>query len=275
MLNSSKCTCALILTLILFSGLACSRFADELGSGSAKKEIVELPAYVEPETAEVDYDIYLESSMVLALTLDDKLFRERRTKDSKSVTNEGHTNLSIDGVLRTFVNDRSPDKRIVYFKGDVNGTFGDVLKVFDVVRRADIDRVGLVVLTKQDGAGNAKVEPARFELRLPQPSLELNRDVKPNPLTLIASLDRNGRIYLNQEDKGTLSETERLTGQLKQIFAIRESEAVFRDGTNEVEKTVFLKVTGSTKYGDLVKMVEAVKLAGASPIGIQIDDIVD
>jgi biopolymer transport protein ExbD len=48
---------------------------------------------------------------------------------------------------------------------------------------------------------------------------------------------------------------------------------VFREGTNEVEKTIFLKSPKLAKYGDVVKVIDAAKLAGASPIGLQIDDL--
>ena len=60
---------------------------------------------------------------------------------------------------------------------------------------------------------------------------------------------------------------------LVQVFKDREYNGVFREGTNEIEKTVFLKVSKSSKYGDFIKLVEAVKVAGTEPIGIQIDDL--
>jgi len=60
---------------------------------------------------------------------------------------------------------------------------------------------------------------------------------------------------------------------LTEVFKDREVRGVLREGTNEVEKTVFLKVSKSSKYGDFIKLVEAVRGAGAEPVGIQIDDL--
>jgi biopolymer transport protein ExbD len=50
---------------------------------------------------------------------------------------------------------------------------------------------------------------------------------------------------------------------------------VFREGTNEVEKTLFIKSPRTLKYGDVVRVIDAVKQAGAQPIGLQIDDLTD
>ena len=47
----------------------------------------------------------------------------------------------------------------------------------------------------------------------------------------------------------------------------------FREGTNEVEKTVFIKAPKNINYGSVVKVIDAVKQAGADPVGLQIDEL--
>jgi biopolymer transport protein ExbD len=42
-----------------------------------------------------------------------------------------------------------------------------------------------------------------------------------------------------------------------------------------VEKTLIIKPNRSVKYGDVVKVVDAVRGAGASPVVLQIDDLPD
>jgi biopolymer transport protein ExbD len=42
-----------------------------------------------------------------------------------------------------------------------------------------------------------------------------------------------------------------------------------------VEKTVFIKSPRSVKYGEVVRIIDAVKQAGAQPIGLQIDDLTE
>ena len=58
-----------------------------------------------------------------------------------------------------------------------------------------------------------------------------------------------------------------------EIFKQREINDVRREGTNEIEKTIFIKSPTSVRYGDVVKVIDAAKRAGAEPIGLQIDDL--
>ncbi len=119
-------------------------------------------------------------------------------------------------------------------------------------------------------------KPSRFEAKVPAEPKDEDKNVilKPNPNTLIVFVNREGaKLRLNQDDIGDVSDTAPLTAKLNEVFKDRESRGVLREGTNEVEKTVFIKAPKSVKYGDVVKVIDAVKLAGAQPIGLQIDDL--
>ena len=119
-------------------------------------------------------------------------------------------------------------------------------------------------------------KPSRFEAKVPAEPKDQDKNVvlKPNPNTLIVFINREGgKLRLNQDDIGDVSDTAPLTARLEEVFKDRESRGVLREGTNEVEKTVFIKAPRSVKYGDVVKAIDAVKLAGAQPIGLQIDDL--
>ncbi len=119
------------------------------------------------------------------------------------------------------------------------------------------------------------LKPSRFEAKVPaEPKNQQNQEVKPNPLTLVVSIKRTSReIVLNNDPFGTIDEPERLTERLKAIFAERETNNVRREDSNEIEKTVFIKAPTLVRYGDVVKVIDAVKLAGAEPVGLQIDDL--
>ena len=120
-------------------------------------------------------------------------------------------------------------------------------------------------------------KPSRFEAKVPaEPKDEQNVDVKPNPLTLVVSIDKNsGAVSLNNEAFGNVNDTQALTDKLKSVFKDRETNGIVREGTNEIEKTLFIKSPKTVHYGDVVKVIDAVKVAGASPIGLQIDDLTD
>lgn len=120
------------------------------------------------------------------------------------------------------------------------------------------------------------MKPSRFEAKVPaEPKPDdVQAPAKPNPLTLVVTVDKATMgIALNNEGAGDVSNTELLTTKLQEIFKQRENNLVFREGTNEVEKTVFVKSPRSIKYGDVVKVIDAVKLAGSDRVGLQVDDL--
>ena len=121
------------------------------------------------------------------------------------------------------------------------------------------------------------LKPSRFEAKVPaEPKDEQQVNVKPNPLTLVVGINRDSKaVTLNNDPFGDVSDTEKLTNKLREIFKERENNGVFREGTNQVEKTVFIKSPKSVRYGDVVKVIDAAKFAGAEPIGLQIDDLTD
>ena len=119
------------------------------------------------------------------------------------------------------------------------------------------------------------LKPSRFEAKVPaEPKEQQNIEVKPNPLTLVVNIARDTRaVSLNNESAGTVDDAEALTPKLREIFKTRENNGTFKEGTNEVEKTIFIKSPKSVHYGDVVKVIDAAKMAGAQPIGLQIDDL--
>lgn len=121
------------------------------------------------------------------------------------------------------------------------------------------------------------MKPHQFEAKVPaEPKDDLNVDAKPNPLTLVVAINKSDlSLKLNNDAAGDVSDTEALTNRLSTIFKERANNGVFKEGTNEVEKTVFVKAPKSVKYGDVVKVIDGVKTAGAQPIGLQIDDLAE
>jgi len=119
------------------------------------------------------------------------------------------------------------------------------------------------------------LKPARFEAKVPaEPKDQPLVDVKPNPLTLVINIDKNTKkVTLNNSEAGDTSDPSNLTAKLQEIFKQREQNGVFREGTNEVEKTIFIKSSQSVKYGEVVRVIDAAKTAGASPIGLQVDSL--
>ncbi len=78
---------------------------------------------------------------------------------------------------------------------------------------------------------------------------------------------------LNTENYGDFKNTAPLKEKLREIFKQRENFGILRPGTNEVEKTVFIAAPPTVKFADVIKLIQAVKDAGAEPIGLQLEDL--
>jgi biopolymer transport protein ExbD len=90
---------------------------------------------------------------------------------------------------------------------------------------------------------------------------------------LIVQVTTDKKVTLNNEAEGTLDDLSSLKKRLAKIFRERMTMGVFREGTNEVEQTVFIKASSLLQLSDVVKVVDALKEAGTSPVNLQIDDL--
>jgi len=106
--------------------------------------------------------------------------------------------------------------------------------------------------------------------------------LKPNPLTLVVSIGSDLQLKLNQDSLGSVNDTAPLAQRLRAVFQQRKDQRAYRVGfeartdvkeEDRIEKTVFVKAPRATKYGDVVKVIDAIKGAGASPVGLQVDDL--
>lgn len=119
------------------------------------------------------------------------------------------------------------------------------------------------------------LKPSRFEAKVPSepdPQQDLSQ-IKPNPLTLVVTIANDLKLKLNQDELGSVNDTGPLGQRLSGLFAQRKEQRAYRPGTEEVERTVFVKAPRSLKYGEVVKVIDAIKGAGANPVGLQIDDL--
>ena len=51
--------------------------------------------------------------------------------------------------IQTMMKDKAPDKRIVYIKSGVEVDYGTVVEAIDIIRKQDIDKIGLVADKKK------------------------------------------------------------------------------------------------------------------------------
>ncbi len=128
------------------------------------------------------------------------------------------------------------------------------------------------------------LKPSRFKADIPtqrDPNEQI-QNLKPNPLTLVVSITPDLQIKLNQDAMGSVNDTTALAAKLQQTFQQRKEQHAYKVGmetaTNvsedqRIEKTVFVKAPRALHYGDVVKVIDAIKGAGANPVGLQVDDL--
>lgn len=128
------------------------------------------------------------------------------------------------------------------------------------------------------------LKPARFKADIPtqrDPNEDLSK-LKPNPLTLVVSISPDLQIKLNADSVGSVNDITPLAQKLLLTFQQRKEQRAYKVGMearsdvkedDRIEKTVFVKAPRAAKYGDVVKVIDAIKGAGASPVGLQVDDL--
>ncbi len=103
-----------------------------------------------------------------------------------------------------------------------------------------------------------------FKASLPR---ENTKPGDPHPYTLTVAINSDYSLKLNNEQNlGSIYEPQSLTDKLKSTFSERASNLVN-------EKTVFIEAPKRLPYGEVVKVIDAIKLSGATPISLKIDGL--
>jgi biopolymer transport protein ExbD len=128
----------------------------------------------------------------------------------------------------------------------------------------------------------APLKPQRFLAKVPsQPDRDIQ--LNPNDKTLVVTINHDRTLMLNKlTDMGSVNDTSKISATLSDLFQKRLQNHVYRDELRDradlpeavrIEKTVFIKAPRSLPYADVVRVLDSLKGAGASPIGLQIDDL--
>jgi biopolymer transport protein ExbD len=107
---------------------------------------------------------------------------------------------------------------------------------------------------------------AKFESQIPQKPQNDANPAPPNETLLVVEVKREGsgpeqQVLLNKTPMQLIA----LQTALKSVIDQRLSS------NPDADKTVFIKAPKDKRYGDIVSVIDAVKGAGAAPIGLQID----
>ena len=115
------------------------------------------------------------------------------------------------------------------------------------------------------------LKPSAFKAKVPSEPAPIDPIVKDHPDTLVVSVASDMSLSVNdRKNLGTPDEPEQLTRELASIFQER-AERFDLDEQGNVIKVVFVKAPRNVTYGNVAKVIDAVKQAGAEPLSLQID----
>ena len=139
----------------------------------------------------------------------------------------------------------------------------------------------LVLLPTGCGRGEPQ-KPAPFKVLVPEKSEEMSAQAEQSPRTLIVAIDKTQKVTLtrgaNQIADGAVEDPSNIATRLATEFKERRDQQIWKEGMESraelspderIEKTVFVKAPQNFKYGDVVKVIDAIKGAGANPVGLQ------
>lgn len=220
--------------------------------------------------ADIDRNIEKESAIIVTVS-----------SDGQTYLGTNHAPIKTDELrykVRDAAANQREDNRIVYLAVDVAANYGAVVEACDAIRSADVSRVGVLAFTpKYDWPGRLAVDlPA-----VPDPNQDLSQ-LRPNPLALFVTISPELTVKLNQDPYGSVNDLLPLSEKLMQIFRQRLENHAYKSGfetatnvpeSERIEKTISIKANRRIKFGDLEKVINALKGAGASPIILQLDDL--
>jgi biopolymer transport protein ExbD len=124
------------------------------------------------------------------------------------------------------------------------------------------------------------LKPSRFKALVPEPP---DKETVAGDLSLVVTIEPDLSLKLNQTgDMGTTSDTGKLSAALADVFQLRrEAHTYGRAFVSRVDlpedervlKTVFIKAPRAITYGEVARVIDGIKVAGASPVGLQIDEL--
>ncbi len=130
------------------------------------------------------------------------------------------------------------------------------------------------------------LRPSRFEALAPEPPRN-EQQLLPNPDSLKVTIGTDLRLTLNdREQLGSTNAPNDMATRLAGIFQQRLANGAVKPGLaanptllaetpeeDRIERTVFIKAPRTMRYEEIVKVIDALKGAGARPIGLQLVDL--
>ncbi|MBI4854394.1 MAG: biopolymer transporter ExbD [Acidobacteria bacterium] len=101
------------------------------------------------------------------------------------------------------------------------------------------------------------IDSRKFDTKIPEKPDSTQEELAAPPTLLVVSIDKDLQLSLNSQTMNLMD----LTSSLKQILSERTPD----------QKTLFIKAPKNVRYEFVANVIDGIKGAGASPIGLQVD----
>jgi biopolymer transport protein TolR len=132
------------------------------------------------------------------------------------------------------------------------------------------------------------LKPARFKTLVPRPSDELNPHAMQSPLTLVVAVapDLSLKLLMGNEviAEGSAGDAAAVAARLAAEWRERKTAGRWKaelaartdlPPDERVERTVFVRAPRTVHYGEVARVIDAVKGSGADPVGLQTERLPD
>jgi biopolymer transport protein ExbD len=128
----------------------------------------------------------------------------------------------------------------------------------------------------------APLKPSRFLAKLPSIP-QSDSPTIPSDQTLVVTIEPDRTLKLNSlSDMGNVDDTSKLSATLVRLFAERKKNHDYSyemrtrvDLPEEyrIQRTVFIRAPRGVRYGDVARVMDGIKGAGADSVGLQLDNL--
>ncbi|MGB8510959.1 MAG: biopolymer transporter ExbD [Pyrinomonadaceae bacterium] len=128
------------------------------------------------------------------------------------------------------------------------------------------------------------LKPTRFKTLVPEKSEDPREKISPH--TLIVSVEENLQLKLIRGEtiiaEASIRDPAVIATTLAREWRERQTGGIWRLGMENrfelapderIERTVFIRAPRSIGYGEVAKVIDGIKGAGAQPIGLQTDEL--
>lgn len=257
-----------IIFFVLFTAAmlasSCGDASSAVQNTAVRDKKLSIPAGV--RNAEPDDDIYRESALLLSLPLGDETIYKNKPLDP----------AQFDDLLDWYLETHAPNDYHAYLKSDSRADYGRAIDVFKRLREKQILDVRLVVSpTAQtdsppaDGFDESDRKGDVIRVEIPARNAPLRKSKEPGASNLTLEIDKENRFRLDGKSVTAAAEWH---AAVTEIFAYRTKVFMTLEGTNYIDQSVRLKAPRSMPFGEVVKAIDLLRDARASPVYLQIEE---